>query len=92
MASDWSPGDRILLYQRDEDIWALPMLESERKPYAVIQTEFDEREGMFSPDGRWMAYVSNSSGRFESLRAAVSRTWTAGARLDQGWGSSAMAG
>ena len=65
MASDWSPGDRILLYQRGDDIWALPMLGSERKPFPVIQTEFDEQEGMFSPDGRWMAYVSNSSGGFE---------------------------
>ena len=66
MASDWSPGDRILLYQRGDDIWALPMVGSERKPFPVIQTEFDEQEGMFSPDGRWMSYVSNSSGGFEA--------------------------
>jgi dipeptidyl aminopeptidase/acylaminoacyl peptidase len=65
MASDWSPGDRTLLYQRGEDIWSLPMAGSERKPSPVIQTEFDEREGLFSPNGRWMAYVSNRSGSFE---------------------------
>ena len=59
------PATTILLYQRDDDLWALPMRGSERKPFPVIQTEFEEREGKFSPDGRWIAYVSNSSGPFE---------------------------
>jgi Tol biopolymer transport system component len=49
VASDWSPRDDMLLYQRDEDLWALPMRGSERKPIAVTQTEFEEREGKFSP-------------------------------------------
>jgi len=30
-----------------------------------LQTEFDERCGQFSPDGRWVAYQSNESGRTE---------------------------
>jgi dipeptidyl aminopeptidase/acylaminoacyl peptidase len=30
-----------------------------------LQTEFDEREPAFSPDGRWLAYQSNESGRDE---------------------------
>ena len=63
--SDWSPRDDVLLFQRDEDLWALPMRGGERKPFALTQTEFEEREGKFSPDGRWIAYVSNSSGPFE---------------------------
>jgi dipeptidyl aminopeptidase/acylaminoacyl peptidase len=37
----------------------------EPKPFAVLQTRFDEIEGQFSPDGRWLAYVSNESGRDE---------------------------
>ena len=65
VASDWSPRDDVLLFQRDQDLWALPMRGSERKPFAMTQTEFEEREGKFSPDGRWIAYVSNSSGPFE---------------------------
>jgi eukaryotic-like serine/threonine-protein kinase len=31
----------------------------------LLQTQFDERNGIVSPDGRWLAYESNSSGRFE---------------------------
>ena len=30
-----------------------------------LNTEFDERHGQFSPDGRWIAYRSNESGRYE---------------------------
>jgi hypothetical protein len=62
---DWSPGDNILLYEQNNDLWALPMRGPDRKPFPVMQTEFEEREGKFSPDGRWLAYVSNSSGPFE---------------------------
>jgi len=62
---DWSPGDNILLYEQNNDLWALPMRGPDRKPFSVMQTEFEEREGKFSPDGRWLAYVSNSSGPFE---------------------------
>jgi serine/threonine protein kinase len=63
--SDWSPGDKLLMYARDGDLWAMPMIGNERKPFPVSRTESEEREGKFSPDGRWLAYVSNSSGRFE---------------------------
>jgi Tol biopolymer transport system component len=31
----------------------------------LLQSVFDERHGQFSPDGTWIAYVSNESGRFE---------------------------
>ena len=67
--TDWSLDGRFLLYRRDApnhsfDIWALPM-DGNRKPFPVIQTDFDERDGQFSPDGRWVAYESNESGRFE---------------------------
>jgi dipeptidyl aminopeptidase/acylaminoacyl peptidase len=45
-------------------VWALP-LDGDRKPVAVVQTPFDQTTGMFSPDGRWLAYQSNESGRNE---------------------------
>jgi serine/threonine-protein kinase len=40
-------------------------LEGERQPEMLLQTPFDEHTGMLSPDDRWLAYVSNESGRAE---------------------------
>ena len=37
----------------------------DRKPIAVVISPFEERNGQFSPDGRWVAYQSNVTGRFE---------------------------
>jgi Tol biopolymer transport system component len=66
---DWSRDGRFLLYSTHDpktasDLWALPMM-GERRPFAVLQSSFDEIEGQFSPDGRWLAYASNESGRYE---------------------------
>jgi len=65
-----SRDGRFLLYAvRDPnkmgaDLWALPLV-GERKPFPVVQTPFDESSGEFSPDGKWVAYTSNESGRAE---------------------------
>jgi Tol biopolymer transport system component len=65
---DLSRDGRFLLYDilhgGGTDMWALP-LDGDRKPLAIVQTEFDDRLGQFSPDGKWVAYQSNRSGRFE---------------------------
>jgi len=66
---DWSPDGRFVLYAVQNptsrrDLWALP-LDGERQPVAVAQTAFEESEGRFSPDGRWIAYQSNDTGRNE---------------------------
>jgi uncharacterized protein len=37
-------------------------------PFVFLKTNFDERRAQFSPDGRWVAYQSNESGRSESMR------------------------
>jgi Tol biopolymer transport system component len=68
--TDWSPDGRFLLYMDADpkngssDLWALP-LETDRKPFPVTQTSFNERSGQFTPDGRWIAYESDESGRYE---------------------------
>ena len=36
-----------------------------REPFAVVQTDFNEQLPQFSPDGKWIAYQSDKSGRFE---------------------------
>jgi len=66
---DWSRDGRFLLYSTQDpktlsDLWALP-LTGERKPFAVLQSSFDEIEAQFSPEGQWLAYASNESGRYE---------------------------
>jgi Tol biopolymer transport system component len=68
-ASETSTDGQVLLYQRRStktgwDIWALP-LRGGGAPTPAIQTEFDERDGLLSPDGKWLAYFANNSGRFE---------------------------
>ncbi len=40
-------------------------LEGERKPVPYLQTEFNEQQAKFSPDGRWVAYDSDESTRPE---------------------------
>jgi eukaryotic-like serine/threonine-protein kinase len=66
---DLSKDGKYLLYQETNpgtgiDIMALP-LDGDRKPIPVVKTQFDEFGGAFSPDGRWVAYVSRNSGRSE---------------------------
>ena len=46
------------------DLWLLS-LSGDRKLVPYLQTPFDEMAARFSPDGRWMAYQSNESGRFQ---------------------------
>src|SRR5207253_8423098 len=40
-------------------------LKAEHRVRPLLQTSYDERNGVISPDGQWLAYDSNSSGRFE---------------------------
>ena len=66
--TDWSLDGRLLLYQTRRrgayDLLALP-LQPIGKPLGILETTADERQGQFSPDGRWLAYTSNESGSAE---------------------------
>ena len=63
----WSPDGRFLLYTvadvGEHEIWtswcSQPTI---RKPVPFMRTGFIEDQGRFSPNGRWVAYVSNQSG------------------------------
>ena len=46
------------------DIFVLPLF-GDRKPIPFLHTQFSEGQGQLSPDGRWMAYASNETGRYE---------------------------
>ena len=69
--TSWSPDGRFLMYftgfggsQTGNDLAILPVA-GDRKPLAFLQSSFNESNGVFSPDGRWVAYRSNESGRNE---------------------------
>jgi dipeptidyl aminopeptidase/acylaminoacyl peptidase len=69
VTNNYSRDGRFLLYwvsdpKTASDIWVLPM-QGEAKPFVFLNTPSDERSSQFSPDGRWVAYQSNESGRFE---------------------------
>jgi Tol biopolymer transport system component len=94
----WTPSGDTLVYwvassQTLGDVWRLPM-EGEKKPAPILNTIADERNPQLSPDGRWIAYSSNESGRSEvyvrpypegtkiqiSVNGGVFPRWGAGSR------------
>ena len=67
LAPDWSPDDRHLLYTKQSattqrGLWTLS-LTGDRQQSVFLDTKYNETSGVFSPDGRWIAYVSDESGR-----------------------------
>ncbi len=66
--SSWSPDGQLLAFTELSpatawDIWVLRL--GDRKAQPFLRTPFTEGAPRFSPDGRWLAYVSNESGRYE---------------------------
>jgi eukaryotic-like serine/threonine-protein kinase len=66
---DWSRDGRFIIYgvidpKTSWDLWVLP-LEGDRTPIPFLQTDADERQAQFSPNGKWVAYTSIESGRIE---------------------------
>jgi hypothetical protein len=64
--TSWSRDGRFLLYHTENatntgyDLWALSL--TDRKPHLMLRGAFNEWAGVFSPDMRWVAYVSNEPG------------------------------
>src|SRR5207245_2782644 len=76
---DWSPDGKWIVYQLDggktgTDLWLAPtggQASADNKPITYLQTPFVESEARFSPDGKWMAYTSNESGRNQVYVQAI---------------------
>ena len=67
--TDWSADGQSIAFSSQGkgtafDIWIMPA-SGDRKPHPWLQTPFSELNAVFSPDGRYMAYQSNESGRQE---------------------------
>ncbi len=68
-ASSWSPDGRVVAFTQinvdtGPDVYVLDM-QGDRQPRPFVQTRFAEGSPKFSPDGHWIAYASNESGRNE---------------------------
>jgi len=68
-SDDWTPdGRQVLFRHRGENTngWDVGMVDLETgEQQALLSTTYDEFSPRLSPDGRWLAYVSNESGRGE---------------------------
>ncbi len=71
----WSSDGRYIAYERSDPggkmgfgIWILPLF-GDRKPFQFLQSQFNTITPEFSPNGKWMAYVSDDSGRNEVYAA-----------------------
>jgi Tol biopolymer transport system component len=67
-AMDWSSDGRHILYSVDssksaQDLWAFSMVD--KKSFPVLQTTADETNARFSPNGHWIVFNSNETGRNE---------------------------
>jgi len=66
--TSWSPDGRTLAFYvggvtNTRDLWMLHRDGDKWTPAPFVETPFEERGALFSPDGRWVAYVSNKSGQ-----------------------------
>jgi Tol biopolymer transport system component len=65
---DWSRDGRYILHlgigsNTGPDLWVYDLKEEKISP--IVQTQFNESQGQFSPDGLWVAYSSDASARYE---------------------------
>ena len=72
LPTSWSPDGTVLAFYVDHpetgrDIWIVPVAPdgTPGTPEAFLVTPFQERGATFSPDGQWLAFVSNKSGQNE---------------------------
>jgi DNA-binding winged helix-turn-helix (wHTH) protein/Tol biopolymer transport system component len=81
---EWSNDKRFLIYSQWDaktgyDLWMLPLF-GNRKPMSFLHAEYNEWCGTLSPDGKWIAYATDQSGRSEIYVQAFSADGTRSGR------------
>jgi Tol biopolymer transport system component len=81
--TDWSPDGRFILYNNSalpaitqrfpSDVFAIDMARG-RKVIPLLKTQFFENGAVFSPDGKWLAFLSDESGKAEIYVQAIDRS------------------
>jgi eukaryotic-like serine/threonine-protein kinase len=61
--SDWSPDGKSILYDRATELWVATLPDLKTRPFVKISATV--RNAKFSPNGKWVAYTSNESGKWE---------------------------
>jgi eukaryotic-like serine/threonine-protein kinase len=61
--TDWSRDGKYIIYQRGSELWFMTM--PELRAVQFLKRNSSLKDGRFSPDGKWLAYSSNESGRWE---------------------------
>jgi eukaryotic-like serine/threonine-protein kinase len=69
LPTDWTLDGKWIVFSAPDasgnyDLWSVPTTGS-REPQPLAQSAFEETDGVVSPDGRWLAYLSNETGRRE---------------------------
>jgi Tol biopolymer transport system component len=94
--TSWSPDGMFVLYHSldpttNADIWVMPTSQAAgQEPFVFLKTTFREAYGQFSPDGKWVAYHSNETGRPEVYVRPFTRAGANGAASGVAAGSIAI--
>lgn len=91
LKAPWSTNGRFLLYHeihtaRKMDTWALPLPDG-GKPVPLLQGAPNQVFAVFSPDGKWVAYSSDESGKWEVYVASFSFEGASKLMVSDGGGS-----
>jgi eukaryotic-like serine/threonine-protein kinase len=87
--TDWSSKGIVFVSGSDpesDDIWMLP-LEGDRKPHPLVREPGNQRHAKLSPDGRWLAYVTEVTAGLPEVIVASVMTPGAKWRISTGGGS-----